>query len=68
MVVSSVPLKPDGSVCRMGYEVMEYFGHAIDIILDLGDELPGIESTVVDFTQDIPRVVRVGAGDVSIFL
>ena len=68
LVATSVPLKPDGRVCQMGYEVLEFFGHAIDLIFDLGEELPGSESTVVDFTQGMPQVVRVGAGDVSIFL
>ena len=67
MVVTSVPRKPDGQACLMGYEVVEYFGHGVDLILDLGDELPGTESTIVDFTEGAPRIIRVGAGDVSVF-
>lgn len=57
-----VPIFP-----HFGYEVEEVFGHALDLILDLGNEQPGIESTVVDMTAGYPEIVRVGAGDPSLF-
>lgn len=52
---------------RFGYEVEETYGHALDLILDLGNEHPGIESTVVDMTSGYPEILRVGAGDPSLF-
>jgi len=52
---------------RFGYEVFEAYGHGIDILLDLGAELSGIESTIVDFTEDTPVIVRRGAGDPTLF-
>lgn len=67
LATTSVPEKPDGGSCIMGYEVYEHFGHGVDLVLDLGEELPGGESTVVDFSSGSPEVIRVGAGDPSVF-
>lgn len=67
IATTSVPLLNDGSVAKMGYQIMEDFGHGIDLLLDLGEELPGLDSTVVDFSEDEPVVVRVGYGDPEIF-
>jgi tRNA threonylcarbamoyl adenosine modification protein (Sua5/YciO/YrdC/YwlC family) len=52
---------------RMGYEVFERFGHALDLVLDLGGEVPGQESTIVDLTGGSPELVRRGAGDPAVF-
>lgn len=68
LATTSIPNKPDETPYHMGYEVFEFFGHAVDLTLDLGDELPGSESTVIDFSEGVPEVVRVGAGDPDIFL
>ncbi len=52
---------------RFGYQVFEEFGHGLDLLLDLGHELPGLESTIVDLTTGIPEIVRRGAGDPELF-
>lgn len=52
---------------RFGYEVFENFGHAVDIVLDLGDEVSGEESTVVDMSEGELTVVRQGVGSLDIF-
>ncbi len=52
---------------RFGYQVMENFGHGIDMVVDLGEESPALETTVVDFSTGIPEIVRVGAGDPALF-
>lgn len=67
IATTSVPLLSDGSVPKMGYQVFEEFGHGIDLLLDLGEELAGLDSTVIDFTEAEPLVVRVGAGDPHLF-
>lgn len=62
------PLGPQAEAPpRFGYEVMESLGHGIDLVLDLGHELPGLESTIVDLTSGTPEVVRRGAGDPALF-
>jgi tRNA A37 threonylcarbamoyladenosine synthetase subunit TsaC/SUA5/YrdC len=52
---------------RMGYEVMEAYGHGLDLLLDLGSELPGVETTIIDYTTGVPELIRKGAGDPAIF-
>ena len=52
---------------RFGYEIAENYGHALDMVVDLGHELPGLESTIVDMTGPYPEVVRRGAGDPALF-
>jgi len=52
---------------HFGYEVAAAYGHALDLVLDLGAELAGLESTIVDLTGGTPEVVRKGAGDPALF-
>ncbi len=77
LVSTSVPrlaptgnqLEPEeGRLPHFGYEVDEVCGHALDLILDLGEELTGQESTIVDLTGSLPEIIRVGAGDPNLFL
>lgn len=67
LATTSVPHKADDSPYLMGYEVMEDFGHGLDLLLDLGEELLGMDSTIIDFTESEPVLVRLGAGDPKIF-
>jgi tRNA threonylcarbamoyl adenosine modification protein (Sua5/YciO/YrdC/YwlC family) len=49
-----------------GWEISEELGHAVDAVLDSGD--CGTEpTTVIDFSQDEPQILRRGAGDTSGF-
>ncbi len=63
LATTSVPELASGEIPKFGYQIIEEFGHGIDLLMDLGDELPGLESTVIDFSDDEPVVVRVGVGD-----
>lgn len=48
--------------------IEDYFGNLIDLIIDPGEvEFIG-QTTIVDFTEGSPEVVRTGAGDPSLFL
>jgi tRNA threonylcarbamoyl adenosine modification protein (Sua5/YciO/YrdC/YwlC family) len=48
------------------YDINDRLGHQLDLVIDGG--FCGFESTsVIDVTEDVPRVTRVGAGDVSAF-
>ena len=64
---SSVPANEDGSWAHMGYEIFDTYSHAIDLLLDLGEELPCLESTIIDFSEGHPILVRQGEGDPSLF-
>lgn len=51
---------------KFGWQVAESFGHAVDLILDLGDESPAGESTVVSLTDGQIELIRPGLGpDIS---
>ena len=66
LMVSTVPRDPNGQHLRMGFEVHEAHGHGLDLVVDLGDELPGTQTTVVDLTSGAPEVIREGAGDLDL--
>lgn len=68
LATTSVPLLSDGTMAKMGYQVFDEFGHGIDLLLDLGEELPGLDSTVIDFTEEQPILVREGVGDPDVFV
>ena len=46
----------------MGFEVQEIFGQGLDMVVDLGDPLPGTETTVVQLDGGEWEVLRQGAG------
>ncbi len=57
----------DPSVTIYSLQIEEQFGHLIDLIIDPGEtEFLG-PTTIVDFTSGIPEVIRIGAGDPSLF-
>jgi tRNA threonylcarbamoyl adenosine modification protein (Sua5/YciO/YrdC/YwlC family) len=51
----------------MGWEIKEELDHVVDIVVEAG-ETPAEPTTVVDWSDGAPEVVRVGAGDPSRFL
>ena len=67
LITTSAPELTSGGPAHHGYEIEDEFGHGLDVILDLGEELVGAESTIVDLTEGAPTLVRAGNGDVSIF-
>ena len=50
--------RPDA---RDAAAVLAQLGTRIDLVLDGGPTLGGVPSTVVDCSQDVPRILRVGA-------
>jgi tRNA A37 threonylcarbamoyladenosine synthetase subunit TsaC/SUA5/YrdC len=49
-----------------GWEIAEELGHSLEAVLDSGD--CGTEpTTVIDFSQPAPEIVRRGAGDTAPF-
>jgi L-threonylcarbamoyladenylate synthase len=42
-------------------EIIEEIGEDIDLLIDQGPCEIGIASTIVDLSQDVPKVIRIGA-------
>ncbi|HEV7204262.1 MAG TPA: L-threonylcarbamoyladenylate synthase [Jatrophihabitans sp.] len=66
-LVSSTLLVPgEDEPMTNGWEIKDRFDHELDAVIDSGE--CGTEpTTVVDFSAGYPEVVRVGAGDPSMF-
>jgi len=71
LVTTSVPPLPSYQVrevyCtpKFGYEIASHLGHGLDLILDLGEELSGLESTILDLTTGECKLIRQGTGDIT---
>jgi len=66
LVSSTLLLPGQDDPMTQGWEINEELGDVVDAVLDSGD--CGIEpTTVIDFSQDEPEIVRRGAGDPSDF-
>ena len=65
LATTSLPPRADGQPFHFGFEVFEAFGHGVDLMVDLGDEMPGLETTIVDMSNGGIEVIREGAGPIS---
>ena len=66
MVSSTLLLPDDDEPMTDGWQIKEQLDHVIDAVVDAGD--CGTEpTTVVDWSEGFPEVVRVGAGDPARF-
>ena len=50
----------------LGWEIKEELDHQVDLVVEAGETLAE-PTTVVDWSEGYPEVVRVGAGDPSRF-
>lgn len=66
-LLSSTLILPGEDMPMMDpYEMREILGHAVDLIIDGG--YCGYEATsVIDLHEEVPKVLRAGLGDVSLF-
>lgn len=66
LLSSTLLLPGEAEPMTQGWEIKDQLDHVLDAVLDSGD--CGAEpTTVIDFSQDEPVVLRVGAGDPSRF-
>ena len=65
-IISTSATLSDGEILSDPYKIFDVLGAQIDIVID-GGPVPGLPSSVVSLIGDIPDVIRVGRGDVSIF-
>jgi len=67
-ILSSTLIMPGETEPRTnGWDVKETLDHQVDIVIEAGD-VPGEPTTVIDWSEGTPEVVREGAGDWSRFL
>ncbi len=65
-IISTSVTGPEGAILSDPEEIVRYYGDKVDFILDVGP-LTSEPSTVVDFIEDEPVILREGKGDVSFF-
>ena len=66
-ILTSTLILPDEEDPRtLGWEIKEELDHQVDIVVEAG-ETSAEPTTVVDWSEGYPEVVRVGAGDPSRF-
>lgn len=66
MLSSTLLLPGDDEPMAMGWEIKERLDHQVDVVID-GDETGNEPTTVIDFSEGYPQVVRQGAGDSTAF-
>ena len=52
---------------NFGYQIDATFGHGVDLILDLGEEVIPQQTSIVDLSGEAPVIVREGKGNVDLF-
>lgn len=62
MLTSTLILPGEVEPRTMGWEIKEELDHVVDIVVEAGD-CPATPTTVVDLSEKVPEVLRVGAGD-----
>src|SRR3954466_6439387 len=67
-LLSSTLILPGETEPRtLGWDVKEELDHVVDLVVDAG-ETPAEPTTVIDWSDGVPEVMRVGAGDPSRFV
>ncbi len=66
LLSSTLLLPGDSEPLTQGWEIKERLDHVVDAVIDSG-ECGTVPTTVVDFAEDEPVIVRRGAGDPARF-
>jgi len=66
MLTSTLILPGDDEPRTMGWDIKEELDHVVDLVIEAGEVIPQ-PTTVVDWSDGVPEILRVGAGDVSRF-
>jgi tRNA threonylcarbamoyl adenosine modification protein (Sua5/YciO/YrdC/YwlC family) len=66
MLTSTLLLPGEDEPRTSGWDIKEELDHQVDLVIEAGDTLAQ-PTTVVDWSDGSPEVLRVGAGDVSRF-
>ncbi|MBM4276311.1 MAG: threonylcarbamoyl-AMP synthase [Deltaproteobacteria bacterium] len=66
-IISTSVYKPDESLYNDPSEIEEHFVKQLDLVID-GGAIVAEHSSIIDLTDEFPKVIRKGKGDVSLFL
>jgi tRNA threonylcarbamoyl adenosine modification protein (Sua5/YciO/YrdC/YwlC family) len=67
ILTSTLILPGEEEARTLGWEIKEELDHQVDIVVEAG-ETSGEPTTVVDWSEGYPEIVRVGAGDADRFV
>lgn len=67
LLTSTLILPGETEPRTMGWEIKEDLDHQVDIVVEAG-ETPAEPTTVVDWSEGVPEVIRRGAGDPDRFV
>ena len=65
-IISTSATRPDGRIFDDPSLLHDHFIKTIDVVID-GGTVPGAPSSVISLIDDIPEIIRYGAGDIDIF-
>jgi tRNA threonylcarbamoyl adenosine modification protein (Sua5/YciO/YrdC/YwlC family) len=66
LLSSTLLLPGEDEPMTQGWEIKERLDHVVDAVIDSGD--CGTEpTTVIDYSNDEPEIIRAGAGDLALF-
>jgi tRNA threonylcarbamoyl adenosine modification protein (Sua5/YciO/YrdC/YwlC family) len=65
-IITTSATMPDGTIIHHPSLIDDHFKSRIDFTID-GGSVPGNPSSVISLIDDMPEVIRAGAGDVSLF-
>lgn len=65
-IISTSVNRPDEGLYNDPHEIEERFGKQLDLVVD-GGLIIAEHSSVIDLTAEVPKVLRRGKGDVSLF-
>ena len=65
-IISTSVYKPNEGLFNDPVEIEERFGKQLDLVID-GEVIVAEHSSIVDLTDEFPKVIRKGKGDVSLF-
>lgn len=66
LLSSTLLLPGETEPMTQGWEIKERLDHVVDAVIDSG-ECGAVPTTVIDFSQTEPEILRRGAGDTSLF-
>ena len=66
LLTSTLILPGEDEPRSQGWEIKEELDHVVDVVIEAG-EVSAQPTTVIDWSGDVPEVVRIGAGDTARF-